>query len=82
MIGDVGQNHVEEVDFRTQGAARGVNFGWRAWEGARRNFDEPRAGRGRFRVTKTAQRGWCSITGGYVVRDRALGSLSAATCSG
>ena len=26
-------------------------------------------------VTKLHSDGWCSITGGYIVRDRALGSL-------
>ena len=75
VIGDVGQNAIEEIDFRTKGTARGVNFGWRPWEGRRRNFDEP-ARRAVFpQLTKTHSDGWCSITGGYVVRDRALGAL-------
>jgi glucose/arabinose dehydrogenase len=75
VIADVGQNAVEEIDFRRRGTARGANFGWRPWEGRRRNFDEP-APRAVFpQLTKTHSDGWCSITGGYVVRDRALGSL-------
>jgi glucose/arabinose dehydrogenase len=75
VIGDVGQNAIEEIDFRRKGTARGVNFGWRPWEGRRRNFDEPAPGAVFPQLTKTHADGWCSITGGYVVRDRALGSL-------
>jgi glucose/arabinose dehydrogenase len=75
VIGDVGQNAVEEIDFRRRGGARGVNFGWRPWEGRRRNFDEPAPGAVFPQITKSHSDGWCSITGGYVVRDRALGNL-------
>jgi glucose/arabinose dehydrogenase len=75
VIGDVGQNAIEEIDFRRRGGARGVNFGWRPWEGRRRNFDEPAPGAVFPQLTKAHSDGWCSITGGYVVRDRALGSL-------
>jgi hypothetical protein len=75
VIGDVGQNAIEEIDFRKRGTARGVNFGWRPWEGRRRNFNE-RAPRAVFpQLTKSHSDGWCSITGGYVVRDHALGKL-------
>lgn len=75
-IGDVGQNQVEEIDFLRRGRARGANFGWRPWEGRRRNFDEP-APRPVFPVlTKRHGDGWCSITGGYVVRDPRLRALS------
>jgi glucose/arabinose dehydrogenase len=75
VIADVGQNAVEEIDFRRRGTARGVNFGWRPWEGRRRNFSEPAPGAVFPQVTKTHDDGWCSITGGYIVRDRSLGSL-------
>jgi glucose/arabinose dehydrogenase len=34
-IGDVGQGCREELNFRTRGAARGVNFGWSGYEGTR-----------------------------------------------
>jgi glucose/arabinose dehydrogenase len=74
-IGDVGQSAVEEIDFRKRGTARGVNFGWRPWEGRRRNFGEPAPGAVFPQITKSHSDGWCSITGGYVVRDRALGDL-------
>ncbi len=75
VIGDVGQNAVEEIDFRKHGTAKGVNFGWRPWEGRRRNFNEPAPGAVFPQLTKNHSDGWCSITGGYVVRDRSLGSL-------
>src|SRR4051794_17856732 len=74
-IGDVGQDSVEEIDFARKGTARGANYGWRPWEGRSRNFDEPAPG-ARFPViTKTHADGWCSITGGYIVRDRAVAGL-------
>ena len=75
VIGDVGQNQVEELDFRRRGTARGVNFGWRPWEGRRRNFPEPAPGAVFPQLQKLHSAGWCSIIGGYVVRDRSLGSL-------
>jgi glucose/arabinose dehydrogenase len=75
VIGDVGQNEVEEIDFRRRGTARGVNFGWRPWEGRRRNFNEPAPGAVFPQLTKSHANGWCSITGGYVVRDRSLRGL-------
>jgi glucose/arabinose dehydrogenase len=33
LIGDVGQNLWEEVDFQPFGSAGGRNYGWRCWEG-------------------------------------------------
>jgi glucose/arabinose dehydrogenase len=74
-IGDVGQDEVEEIDFVKQGRARGANFGWRPWEGRRRNFDEPAPGAIFPVITHTHQAGFCSITGGYVARDRGVPGL-------
>jgi glucose/arabinose dehydrogenase len=34
-IGDVGQDCREEINYRVNGGARGVNFGWAAYEGSR-----------------------------------------------
>lgn len=76
-IGDVGQNAVEEVNFRRRGAARGVNFGWNAYEG-RRSFAGPAAIRGRAPVFPVAQYGHdrgCSVTGGYVYRGARVPAL-------
>ena len=75
VIADVGQDAVEEVDFRRRGTARGVNFGWRPWEGRRRSYNEPAPHAVFPQLTQTHADGWCSITGGYIVRDRALGGL-------
>ncbi|HET6508463.1 MAG TPA: PQQ-dependent sugar dehydrogenase [Baekduia sp.] len=75
VIGDVGQDAVEEIDFARKGTARGANYGWRPWEGRRRNFDEPAPGAKFPVLTKAHKDGWCSITGGYVVRDRAVPGL-------
>ena len=74
-IGDVGQDEVEEIDFVRNGRGSGANFGWRPWEGRRRNFDEPAPGAIFPVITHTHAAGYCSITGGYVVRDRGVPAL-------
>jgi hypothetical protein len=76
-IGDVGQDHVEEVDFRRRGGARGVNFGWREWEGTRR--EDPTLhihGDVKPVLEYTHDGGNCSVTGGYVIRDPRLPALA------
>ena len=76
-IGDVGQNDVEEIDFLPLARARGANFGWRPYEGTRRNFaGEDAPGHVPPVLEKSHDDGFCSITGGYVVRDPGLPSLS------
>ena len=75
IVGDVGQDKVEEVDFTTIAQANGGNFGWRVREG-----DQP-FGAGTLSgaiepvIVRTHAEGWCSVTGGYVVRDPGLPSL-------
>jgi glucose/arabinose dehydrogenase len=75
VIGDVGQDAVEEIDFTRKGKAHGANFGWRPFEGRKRLFDDPAPGALAPVLSKTHDDGWCSITGGYVVRDRAVPGL-------
>jgi glucose/arabinose dehydrogenase len=75
VIGDVGQDAVEEIDFARRGKGRGANYGWNIFEGNRRFHSGAAPGAVRPRVTHTHGAGYCSITGGYIVRDRALGSL-------
>jgi glucose/arabinose dehydrogenase len=75
IIGDVGQDTVEEIDIVRRGRA-GANFGWRPWEGRRRNFREPAPGAIFPAITHRHRDGFCSITGGYVVRDPALRALA------
>jgi glucose/arabinose dehydrogenase len=77
-IADVGQDQVEEVDFVHRGAGRGADFGWRVWEGNRRNFpNETAPGAVPAVLTHTHNpEHWCSITGGVFVRDPALPALA------
>jgi glucose/arabinose dehydrogenase len=74
-IGDVGQDTREEVDFVRKGRGRGANFGWRPFEGNRRNFDEPAPGARKPAFDYGRADGSCSVTGGYIVRDKAVPSL-------
>jgi glucose/arabinose dehydrogenase len=75
-IGDVGQNKFEEIDFARKGTAAGANYGWKGYEGFRRysstavngTYDPPV-------LVRSHTSGFCAIIGGYVVRDRSLGSL-------
>jgi glucose/arabinose dehydrogenase len=75
--GDVGQNNFEEIDFARRGKARGANYGWRVFEGNRRNYPGERARKAVKPVITyaTDSGGTCAVTGGYVVRDRGLASL-------
>jgi glucose/arabinose dehydrogenase len=73
-IGDVGQDRFEEVDFEPRGAGAGRNFGWSHFEGFSRfksgatpNYAPPV-------LARSHRSGFCAIVGGYVVRDRRLGS--------
>jgi glucose/arabinose dehydrogenase len=69
-IGDVGQDAVEEIDFARRGGARGANFGWRVFEGRSRYTPGETAPHARRPViTRLHSSGYCSITGGVVVRD-------------
>jgi glucose/arabinose dehydrogenase len=81
VIGDVGQNSYEEIDFApAPGIGAGANYGWHVYEGL---HTYP----GGNPVTSTPgfvfpvveyphTGGACSITGGYVVRDPALPELA------
>jgi glucose/arabinose dehydrogenase len=76
VIGDVGQNAVEEIDFAPKGKARGANYGWRPLEGNRRNFNEPAPDAVAPVITHNHDAGFCSITGGFVVRDPKVPALA------
>ena len=73
-IGDVGQGDVEEIDSVRSG--RGKNFGWRPFEG-RRRYTPGESARGHVRpvMQRFHDDGYCSITGGVVVRDRSVPGL-------
>jgi hypothetical protein len=73
VIADVGQNQFEEIDV---GVA--ANYGWPCWEGFNKRANDPRCDTGTAMpvLTKThSGDGFCSITGGYVVRDPGLPTL-------
>jgi glucose/arabinose dehydrogenase len=74
-IGDVGQNEFEEVDGVTPRQAAGANFGWSAFEGDTRFNDDQHAPHATRPVLTYSHDEGCSVTGGYVVRDRELPSL-------
>ena len=81
VIGDVGQNQFEELDYTTVAAAAGANFGWDAFEGFVPYRDESSGTPDPGGTVKPifafdhGRGGSCSVTGGYVVRDRSLRSL-------
>jgi glucose/arabinose dehydrogenase len=70
IIGDVGQDAVEEINFKRRGRARGANFGWSVFEGTRRFRGGSARGHDRPVIQHSHGAGWCSIIGGFVVRDR------------
>jgi glucose/arabinose dehydrogenase len=77
-IGDVGQDEIEEIDFvrgRSGGGAPrgGYNFGWDTFEGRNRYESGTAPGHVPPVLQHTHGQGFCSITGGYVIRDRSLG---------
>jgi glucose/arabinose dehydrogenase len=76
-IGDVGQDEIEEIDYvpgrsGNRQPTGGYNFGWDVFEG--RNGYEAGSAPGPVApvITETHDDGWCSIIGGYVIRDRSL----------
>jgi glucose/arabinose dehydrogenase len=85
VLGDVGQDGWEEVDYESRRSLRGANFGWDHFEGDHR-FDYPgdnEAPRPRhyqkpifeYRHTGRNCGEACAIIGGYVVWNRKLRSL-------
>ncbi len=75
IIGDVGQDTLEEVDYVPQGGGRGVNFGWSAFEGTDRFNTDQTAPNAVPPIFEYSHDHGCSITGGYIVRDRTLSAL-------
>jgi len=74
VIGDVGQNTYEEIDFRARGSTATNDYGWKACEG-RHHYDPSGSGTDCPATTGTAapvveyaHSGSCSVTGGYVYR--------------
>jgi hypothetical protein len=83
VIGDVGQGAREEIDVaRAPGLGKGANWGWPCLEGTRVNTDttQPCSAPGAvppfLERSHSAPDDFCSITGGYVVRDPRLPTLA------
>jgi glucose/arabinose dehydrogenase len=74
-IGDVGQDRFEEVDGVSFRVARGADFGWSAFEGDARFNEDQAAPHAVPPVLTYSHADGCSVTGGYVVRDRSLPTL-------
>jgi glucose/arabinose dehydrogenase len=80
IIGDVGQDRYEEVDFGpAPGDGAGANYGWNDYEGLHTYPGNAPAGNPpgiTLPVLEYPHSDGCSITGGYVVRDPALPELA------
>ena len=86
-IGDVGQNAWEEIDYRPVSLSwgRGTNFGWSCYEGRHpyntdpQHFCSPPPANAIppvFEYSHSGAHGGCSVTGGYVIRDPELTTLT------
>jgi len=78
VIGDVGQDAIEEIDYVPGGSGGrpprgGYNFGWDVFEGRSRYERGSAPGHLPPVIQHSQDAGFCSIIGGYVMRDRALG---------
>ena len=71
VIGDVGQDEIEEIDYVEAGKGASANFGWRVYEGDDRyTSGEEAPGHVGPVYELTHSDGNCSITGGVEARDR------------
>jgi glucose/arabinose dehydrogenase len=76
-LGDVGGVDWEELDYATQAAAKGANFGWNDFEGMHETSFGigPNASPHTPPIAEYENTGDAAVTGGYVIRDPALGAL-------
>ncbi len=71
-IADVGQNALEEVNFRPRRASGLANYGWSLYEGSRQFKSTPRGpGKLVFPIFEYDHGRGCSVTGGHVYRGSA-----------
>jgi glucose/arabinose dehydrogenase len=75
VIGDVGQSSQEEIDYVPAERTCGNNFGWSAFEGTERFNGDQTAPDAVSPILTYGRDEGCSVTGGYVVRDRSLPAL-------
>lgn len=76
FIGDVGQNKWEEVNFSPASSRGGENYGWNVFEGSH-PFRSGNVATHTKPISEypTGPGGTCAVTGGYVYRGSAIGSL-------
>lgn len=76
LIGDVGQNQWEEINFQPADSPGGENYGWNAYEASYVYSDTEPASEVVAPVLEyDHSNGWCSVTGGYVYRGALLPGL-------
>ncbi len=82
-IGDVGQDRFEEVNLLRARQARGANFGWSAYE-AYGTFkgSVPKKNTIKPALAYPHEKGACSVTGGYFVRDPGLAGIEGRELTG
>jgi glucose/arabinose dehydrogenase len=76
-IGDVGQNHWEEIDFQPASSNGGEDYGWDNMEGTE-EFEGPVPPNHTPPVFAYPHNGACSVTGGYVYRGSNIPNLQGA----
>ena len=75
LIGDVGEFTQEEIDYVPAEQVCGNNFGWSAFEGTSRYAEAQSPPNQVLPILTYGRDEGCSVTGGYVVRDRSLPAL-------
>lgn len=78
LIGDVGQNVLEEINFQAAGSQGGENYGWRCYEGSQAYNLAGCGDTGQYVmpiIEHDHNENRCSITGGYVYRGTAFPGL-------
>jgi hypothetical protein len=70
LIGDVGEDEVEEIDVLPRGTPPGANFGWPFREGNDVHAPGEPPGLRAPALTHRHGPGWCSVVGGYVFHGR------------
>lgn len=76
VLGDVGESRREELDILPRARTRrGLNFGWDVLEGTRRTSPIQLPNYVRPALELSHAKGYCSVIGGRVVRDRRLRGL-------
>jgi glucose/arabinose dehydrogenase len=78
VIGDVGQNAYEEVDWVAAGTPGGLNFGWNIREGRHQFRSGSTAGLTDPVLEYPHDEGRCAISGGYVYRGARIPALAGA----